>query len=374
MKLFRYELFCEGEMQDVGFLVGIDDLGLSAEAEENLMAPFDTLLAIPEIPYLRDSVSFFTEVGKDRFRREICNVAMAYDGSIFDVVLAKLDLPEEYLGEAVYQDENQVCLPANLYQGELSGLVTRAEFSPSHAVEDSFKIVHPGIIGELYHVGTMDISRKSAYSHEGDGLSVSNCPDAWCRINKGFTHGDRFRLMKPDMKLLDYYALTDEEKRTISAWAIEKGYVEEGTLYKSISFDEGGYECYSLFKSYDEAFEEAGEEAELVQKIPWLLPTQKMLETSHVKLELLQVPDTIAALFAEQVLDYDGIYWDELLDEASYSAPRGMIFNSKLSSFQVINVTREKETKPTLSKRISAAKSKESPCQSADVPSNRQGR
>lgn len=34
---------------------------------------------------------------------------------------------------------------------------------------------------DLYHLGSMNIESKSRYSYEGDGLSVSICPEAWGR-------------------------------------------------------------------------------------------------------------------------------------------------------------------------------------------------
>ena len=36
----------------------------------------------------------------------------------------------------------------------------------------------------LYHVGSMDISKKTRNSYEGNGLSVSICPSAWESIAK----------------------------------------------------------------------------------------------------------------------------------------------------------------------------------------------
>ena len=129
--------------------------------------------------------------------------------------------------------------------------------------------------------------------------------------------------------------LTAEEKSEIQRWAVSNGYVEEATLYKSITWNEFGEKFFSLYESYEEALTEADNEEERVQPVDGLLPTQKMKDTSMVHIELLQARDFITALYTEQVLNYDGIYWDELLDEGVYSAPRGVIFNSKLPSFTV---------------------------------------
>ena len=198
-----------------------------------------------------------------------------------------------------------------------------------------FRIFPQELIGNLYHVGTLDITQKSNFSHEGNGLSVSNCPDAWRQITKGVTNGKTFMLQKCGMKLLDFYMLTAAEQAKIQNWAVSNGYVKETTLYKSITWDEFGEEFFSLYESYDEAFAEADEEVDRVRPVDGLLPTQKLKDISLVRIELLQVRDFITSLYAEQVLDYDGIYWDELLDVGIYSAPRGVIFNSKLPSFTV---------------------------------------
>ena len=215
MKLYRYELYCEEEPQDVGFLVGVQDLGLSCEAEENLLYPFDSMLDIPDSPFMCDSVSLFTESGNKRFQTDIFRVAAAYEDSIFDVMLCTLDFPGHLLDKVVYQDEDQICIPRKLYQETLTSQITRSSFPPVEYKQGPFKLQSPATIGDLYHVGTMDITRKSKFSHEWNGLSVSNCPDEWCQITEGHTHGDLFHLSKPDLKLLDYYALTTEEKEQI---------------------------------------------------------------------------------------------------------------------------------------------------------------
>lgn len=218
-----------------------------------------------------------------------------------------------------------------------------------------FRVMKPEEIGDIFHVGTMDLSQKSKFSYEGNGLSISNCPDVWCRITEGHTHGDYFQLVKSDMKLLDYYGLTEAEKQEIQEWATEERYVVPGKLYKSIFYGEEGEEYFSLYDSFDAALEEADYEEECVKEVAGLLPTEKLLGQSLVEVELLDIPDIITELYAEQVLEYDGVYWDEVLDEMSYSAPRGVIFNDRIHDFQVVNLT-EKERASGLDEKIQEAK------------------
>ena len=229
-----------------------------------------------------------------------------------------------------------------------------------------FQTVHPEVTENLYHVGTMDISKKSKFSCEGNGLSVSNCPDEWVAITEGFTHGDYFKLSKSDMKLLDFYGLSDGEKKIMQDWAIEHGYVQEGTLYKCISWDEEGFECYSLFDSFEVALEESDYEEDRVFPVSGFRPTEKLIDQSMVKVELLDVPNIIAELYAEQVLDYDGVYWDEVLDVSVYSAPRGVIFNSKVSTFDVINITQANKVKVPLEAQIQSASARVAESHPAD--------
>lgn len=133
------------------------------------------------------------------------------------------------------------------------------------------------------------------------------------------------------------------------------GYVKETTLYESITWGEDGEEFYSLFISYDEAFLEADEEEDRVRPVTGLVPTQKLLDQSLVRIELLNVPAIITGLYAELVLEYDGIYWDEVLDISAYSAPRGVIFNDKIASFDVVNSNLEVGKKASLDSQLHSA-------------------
>lgn len=355
VKIYRYELYCDEEPQDVGLLVGVQDLGLSCEKEEELLEPFDLGLTVPDLPGMRGSASFFTAEGHSRFQADIFRVVSAFQDSIFDTMCCHMELPEAFQDAVVYQDADQVCIPRELYYGELEPFVTREMVSLDECLGDSFQVRNPVLLGDIYHVGTMDISQKRSRSHEGDGLSISNCPDAWVEITEGYTYGDYFKLSKPDMKLLDYYGLTDGEKSEIQRWALENGYVKENKLYKSISWGEDGEEYFSLFDSYDKALYESDDEDDRVEEIDGLIPTQKLLDQSLVKIELLQVRDIITALFAEQVLGYDGIWWDEELDVGAYSAPRGVIFNSRVSSFDVVNSTQKNKKMVSLAAQIQQA-------------------
>lgn len=116
MRLYRYELSCDGDYQEVGFLVGLQDIGLSNEVEERLLAPFNSKLAIPDSAEIRNAVFFFTEYGRHILKDEIQAVCDAYNDSIFDVDFATLRLPESHYDKIIYADLYQICIPQKTYE------------------------------------------------------------------------------------------------------------------------------------------------------------------------------------------------------------------------------------------------------------------
>ncbi len=116
MLLHRYELTCDGENQDVGFLVGIEDIGLTAEKEEELLQPFNDKLTIPDLPSMRNTVSFFTPSGKNKFQQYIDKIIDAYKDSIFDIICVTVDCNKELLEQVVYMDDYQICLKKSTYE------------------------------------------------------------------------------------------------------------------------------------------------------------------------------------------------------------------------------------------------------------------
>lgn len=77
-----------------------------------------------------------------------------------------------------------------------------------------------------------------------------------------------------------------------------------------------------------------------------IYPTKSFKATEKLKdISLVNVDEGKYAeeqnflLHLEKYTDYDGVYWDEELDVLGLTAPRGVIFNSKINSFNISLVT-----------------------------------
>lgn len=96
-------------------------------------------------------------------------------------------------------------------------------------------------VKQVNHVGTMDIMRKRQGSHEGSGLSVTNCPNAWGKINS-HTQGTTWTLSKETGILVDFYGTIVQEdvQEELEDWGIVEGYV---THVKAFMMRLGGTLC-----------------------------------------------------------------------------------------------------------------------------------
>lgn len=218
----------------------------------------------------------------------------------------------------------------------------------------------------LCHVGTIDVSKKSKCSYEGNGLSVSMHPLAWERIAR--IGGDTWELKKDNINLLDYYKVSKEDYNKITEWGVENGYLEAvfgryiysyyddefcqrhnmpcDDLEEALSYLdlEGEYDTYEEFLNSEdylseeellEAIEEDEDNDEAtIYPIKSYNATKKLQEKSLVDANNGICPEEQNfLLYVEEHNEYDGVYWNEKLDVSKLSAPRGVIFNSRLASF-----------------------------------------
>lgn len=99
-----------GEMQNVGFLHGLNDIGLDAETERQMLAPFDKL---PR-KFLGSSanVSFwFTMDGLHRYLPAIQMLEKEIEPVGWNLLCATMDISKNELTVAKYQDSEQIAFP-----------------------------------------------------------------------------------------------------------------------------------------------------------------------------------------------------------------------------------------------------------------------
>ena len=105
----RYELYLDGEPQEVGFIVGLKDTGLSRDECLDLIHDFDTDLPYPSIDkevWKKRPLAYFTQYGVEYFQETIQRILDVYkEIGLFEVVKIESSLDGQ---EIVYEDDYQV--------------------------------------------------------------------------------------------------------------------------------------------------------------------------------------------------------------------------------------------------------------------------
>ena len=194
-------------------------------------------------------------------------------------------------------------------------------------------------IKKVYHVGDMDIKDKSKFSLEGSGLSVSLHPDEWRKIAR-LGARDLYLLSNSGGLFVDGNKLDSREKSDIISWGLESGYIDQKETYKVCWYDdELDQEVCMEFDTLDAAELEAGSDREISINKGGILPTLKLnSESMQDRIEPSQTFDLLLTIFVDRMTNFDGIWWDDYLDVSKYSAPRGVIFNSKINRWSISRI------------------------------------
>jgi len=186
---------------------------------------------------------------------------------------------------------------------------------------------------ELFHVGSFDIRNKRESSHEGDfGLSVTTEPEAWKRINRGWTVGDTHCLTKASNVFIDYHSVSTDVLKQIYQWGCDKKFLTPCTKYEFSYFDdEYDGEISFSFYSHAEALEEAEGFEASIEEVAGYKATSEFINLVGKK----NSDDTSLIIVTYCLLktDFDGVYWTDDLDVYRYSAPRGVILQDKLATW-----------------------------------------
>lgn len=201
------------------------------------------------------------------------------------------------------------------------------------------------------HIGTMTPSDKGARgdSLEGHGLSVSTCPEDWEAIAKlgGLPWWTLDSKSSSGPKFLDLHATPPELLAEMLAWAVDKGFAIPCTGAKLSWYDsEHEDRVYMTFdnphlaqleyEAMAEGFEDELEDAPKIEPYEgWKLTPAGLAAVSRKRVDLSETPEMVAVLYCESETKLDGVYWDDILDVDALSAPRAVIFPSRLDGFTV---------------------------------------
>lgn len=197
----------------------------------------------------------------------------------------------------------------------------------------------------------MNVADKPASgdSLEGHGLSVSQCPDEWEYIAK-LGGNPRWTLTPKTTagaRFLDWHAVSASERSSILAWAVSRGLAERAAGFAVSWYDaeresrvsmtlEDADQAQAEFD--DLAAEFDGEPDEAPQLFPidgWRLTAPALRALRRKSASLGESEELVAVLYCEVETDLVGVYWDDILEPFNLSAPRAVIFPSRLAMFDV---------------------------------------
>lgn len=199
---------------------------------------------------------------------------------------------------------------------------------------------------KTYHVGNLNGERETNIeSHEGKGVSISPVPDAWRHIAP-CVGGYTYRLHKPGGgNYLDYSNLEDGAQEAFREFCLDAEYVVPATAYE-IRYEDAHGDVRRFHRDTREDAERSAREesyrnasVEEVETVD-LGPKGREYWTDAFGTD----PDDAGTIFVETLLEiwyaeehgFDGVYWDNELSIGKLSAPKGVIFQSMFSEWEIV--------------------------------------
>lgn len=210
-------------------------------------------------------------------------------------------------------------------------------------------------LSTVFHLGSMEDvepnpERKAGSSYEGNTLSVSVHPRAWQSIARLGGLGI-YKLRKDAPKWCDAY--DENNRKQALEWAVHEGLLEPASLFRLWQTDADGEPMFVTFSSRQDALEEAfamlgvDSEEELAEAIEdegenirvEEVPGHTLTDKGRAYWDEGCAPggdaaDWVVVWWAE-AQGFDGVWWEEDFNPAVLSAPRGGIFQAKLSSWEI---------------------------------------
>jgi hypothetical protein len=189
----------------------------------------------------------------------------------------------------------------------------------------------------LYHVGTMVGGDKGTWSLEGDGLSVSLHPEAWEEIAE---LGGRawWELTKSGNRFLDAHALRTSQQEAIVTWGKAQGYLEAVTRFRVRWYDEMVRDTIWMdLENLEDAEEESRETGAAIEEVMVVVAGTRWPDIAG----RANADQVVLALFADEVLGIDGVWWEDNFNVEELSCPRGVISVRSLTTWQVSELVRQ---------------------------------
>lgn len=207
-----------------------------------------------------------------------------------------------------------------------------------------------------FHVGSMDPGRRGTWSLEGQGLSVSLCPDAWLRIAR-LGGGELWDVSRDGALYLDAHGLDGATLADVRSWAVATGFARHAEVWRLCDWNEEREEwAFSEFATRDAALREAADPDGLVEmegetsldalvgeslmRVPGVVLTDAGAARLRGASRSGDATGDLVILWAEDVLaaeipDLCGVWWTDRYDPDALSAPRGVVFASALPGMTV---------------------------------------
>lgn len=207
--------------------------------------------------------------------------------------------------------------------------------------------VHTLSHSAVVHVGNLDHDRAPpTYSQEGDGLSVSTCPEDWASIARLGRHAHA--LVNHDACF--YNASLNGPRDFVIEWCLANDYITETDGYRvyytdRATGDEVFMETYNRsdaesWLANNEDYPESRLESVRSFRLDDCGQTywQNAFTSDTSEVSPIDIRGLLPVWYAEHTDDaeYDGVWWEHTHDPANYSAPRGVIFQSKLDDWEEV--------------------------------------
>jgi hypothetical protein len=191
----------------------------------------------------------------------------------------------------------------------------------------------------LYHVGELSGPIPGRHSHEGNALSVSECPDAWreiCRLGGSPT----WEVRKYSNVFLDARRLLPAHITLIHDWTIDEGWVKPARVFRVDWYDDETAETrFSLHPTRQQACYECDtHEDQQIKEIDSLVAQPRLTSLLGYEPDLAAVEDLTLFRFAE-AHGFDGVFFNETFDPLLLSAPRAGIVPTQLASWTMKPLT-----------------------------------